>query len=93
MIGVEIKRVYSAVEETDGTRVLVDRLWPRGISSEKAQLTAWIKDAAPSHELRRWFDHDPAKWEEFKARYFAELREATEAVESLVDLSKGGRAP
>ncbi len=90
MIRVELKRVYSPVDVADGARVLVDRLWPRGISKQKAQLTAWMKDAAPSHELRSWFDHDPAKWEEFKRRYFAELREATEAVETLLNLAARG---
>ena len=76
VVRVETKRVYSQAEAADGARVLVDRLWPRGISRQTAQLTAWVKDVAPSHELRRWFDHDPARWEEFKRRYFAQLRDA-----------------
>jgi uncharacterized protein YeaO (DUF488 family) len=72
---VAIKRVYEAPAQDDGERVLVDRLWPRGVSKEKASLTRWLKDIAPSPALRAWFAHDPAKYEEFRRRYLAELAE------------------
>lgn len=70
---VQIKRIYEEPEESDGYRVLVDRLWPRGVSKEKARLDDWAKKLTPTHELRKWFDHDPEKWEEFKAAYRQEL--------------------
>lgn len=68
-----VKRMYDAAEENDGFRVLVDRLWPRGVKKEAARIDAWPKDVAPSTELRTWFNHDPAKWDEFQARYQHEL--------------------
>ncbi|NLX09146.1 MAG: DUF488 domain-containing protein [Chloroflexi bacterium] len=71
---VQTKRIYEEPGEADGFRVLVDRLWPRGVSKEKARLDLWLKDIAPSPELRQWFAHDPAKWDEFRSRYEAELR-------------------
>jgi uncharacterized protein YeaO (DUF488 family) len=67
------KRVYEPAETGDGTRFLVDRLWPRGIKKEKLEMKAWLKDVAPSPALRKWFSHDPAKWQEFQRRYRAEL--------------------
>lgn len=70
----KLKRVYEPPSPDDGERFLVDRLWPRGMSHERAHLTGWMKDLAPSTELRRWFGHDPARWEEFQRRYKAELR-------------------
>jgi uncharacterized protein YeaO (DUF488 family) len=70
---VEMKRVYEAPEPSDGTRVLVERLWPRGLSKERAQVDLWLKDIAPSPELRTWYGHDPAKYAEFRRRYEAEL--------------------
>lgn len=70
---VNIKRVYDPPAPDDGERYLVDRLWPRGLSKEMVHLTAWLKDLAPSHELRRWFDHNPERWEEFQERYAGEL--------------------
>jgi len=70
---VAIKRAYEQPEASDGNRILVDRLWPRGLSKEKAQLTLWMKEIAPSDELRRWFGHDPEKFAEFRRRYEAEL--------------------
>ena len=70
-----IKRAYQPAGEHDGYRVLVDRLWPRGVSKEKAHLDAWMKEIAPSTDLRRWFDHDPARWDEFQHRYRVELGE------------------
>jgi len=70
---VQIKRVYDKPLKEDGFRVLVDRLWPRGLSREKAKVDLWVKEIAPSDALRNWFAHDPAKWDEFRARYFSEL--------------------
>ena len=69
-----IKRVYEEPGEDDGKRILVDRLWPRGMSKEKARVDLWLKEVAPSNELRKWFAHDPSKWPEFKRRYIAELK-------------------
>jgi uncharacterized protein YeaO (DUF488 family) len=80
---IRTKRIYEEPSEDDGTRVLVDRLWPRGFSKEKASLDRWEKDLAPSNELRRWFGHDPAKWEEFLRRYRAELVGKEEALARL----------
>jgi uncharacterized protein YeaO (DUF488 family) len=71
---IQLKRVYEAPSKSDGTRILVDRLWPRGLTKEKARVDLWLKEVAPSNELREWFAHDPAKWPEFKARYKAELK-------------------
>ena len=87
---IRIKRVYDPPEDTDGTRVLVDRLWPRGLRKEDAALTLWLKEIAPSPELRKWFGHDPARWAEFGRRYRAELARNDEAVARLSDLSKHG---
>lgn len=70
---IRTKRVYDPPETADGERILVDRLWPRGISKEKAAFSLWMKDVAPTSELRQWFDHRPERWTEFKARYRAEL--------------------
>lgn len=70
---VRIRRAYDAAEPSDGFRVLVDRLWPRGISKERAALDAWMKDVAPTPELRRWWDHDPVRFDQFASRYRAEL--------------------
>jgi uncharacterized protein YeaO (DUF488 family) len=69
----KIKRAYEKAERQDGLRVLVDRLWPRGMKRDEAQIDLWLKDAAPSAPLRKWFNHEPDKWEEFKKRYFEEL--------------------
>ena len=79
----KLKRVYEPPEENDGIRILVDRLWPRGLSKEKAQVDLWLKEIAPSTELRKWFAHDPEKWSEFKKRYTSELKENKEAVSVL----------
>jgi uncharacterized protein YeaO (DUF488 family) len=80
---VRLKRVYAEPAEADGTRILVDRLWPRGLSKEKARVDLWLKDVAPSTELRKWFAHDPAKWTEFKTRYRTELKHKQEQIELL----------
>jgi uncharacterized protein YeaO (DUF488 family) len=69
----KIKRVYDPVSPEDGKRILIDRLWPRGIKKEKAHIDEWLKEIAPSNELRKWYSHDPAKWAEFKKRYKKEL--------------------
>lgn len=73
---ITLKRVYEPAEKEDGARYLVERLWPRGISKEKLALTGWLKELAPSDALRRWFNHDPLKWEEFQLRYRQELAQA-----------------
>lgn len=83
----QIKRVYESASDEDGYRVLVDRLWPRGVSKEEAKLDEWAKDLAPSNELRTWFGHDPAKYGEFKKRYEKELHE-NEALDSTVQAWK-----
>ncbi len=85
-----IKRVYDTPDKADGTRVLVDRLWPRGLRKEKAAVTLWLKEIAPSTELREWFGHDPARWAEFGHRYRAELARNDAAVAQLVNVSKLG---
>ncbi len=82
---VRIKRVYAAPSADDGERILVDRLWPRGLTKAKADVALWLKDLAPSTELRKWFNHDPDKWDDFKARYLAELSENHEAAQKLSD--------
>lgn len=71
---ITLKRIYEPYDNKDGYRVLVDRLWPRGISKERAHLDLWLKDIAPSTELRKWFNHDPKKWSEFQKRYRAEIK-------------------
>ena len=82
-----IKRVYDAPSADDGERILVDRLWPRGISKEKARIDYWLKEIAPSTELRKWFNHEHEKWEEFKQKYFEELNSNPEAVKEILELS------
>ncbi len=83
MATVKTKRVYDEPLPDDGVRVLVDRVWPRGLSKEKVQADKWLKEAAPSTELRKWFGHDPEKWDEFRERYSAELDDKPELVEEL----------
>jgi uncharacterized protein YeaO (DUF488 family) len=87
---IKIKRVYEQPDSEDGIRILVDRLWPRGLTKEKASINLWLKDIAPSKELRQWFDHDPAKWEEFKQRYLAELKQNDEQTRLLKQEMKKG---
>jgi len=85
-----IKRVYDAPGPEDGKRILVDRLWPRGLTKEKAKIDYWAKDIAPSNELRTWYGHDPAKWDEFRKRYFAELRKNAAGIDALTEaMGKG----
>lgn len=81
---IRLKRAYDEVEKEDGTRILIDRLWPRGISREKLQLDDWFKEIAPSDELRRWFDHDPEKFREFSRRYRRELDDHPETIQELL---------
>ncbi len=87
---IKLKRVYELPDTKDGERVLVDRLWPRGLTKEKARVDLWLKEIAPSTELRRWFGHDPAKWTEFKRRYRAELKRNKEQVARLKDEMEKG---
>lgn len=86
-----IKRVYDAPSPDDGFRVLVDRLWPRGLSKEKAAVDLWLKDVAPSTELRTWFNHDPEKWDEFVTRYHAELKDNPAVAELRRAIKEHGR--
>ena len=83
MGSIEIKRVYDAPAAADGFRVLVDRVWPRGMTKQAAGVDLWLKEIAPSNELRKWYKHDPKKWEEFRRRYLAELNRNSEAVSQL----------
>jgi uncharacterized protein YeaO (DUF488 family) len=80
---IQVKRVYEEPSDSDGVRILVDRLWPRGLSKERAAIDQWLKDLAPSTTLRKWFAHDPAKWKEFQTRYAAELAEKGELLKEL----------
>jgi uncharacterized protein YeaO (DUF488 family) len=85
---INIKRVYEPSAKQDGKRILVDRLWPRGLTKEKAAIDLWLKDIAPTTELRKWFAHEPAKWQEFQKRYRSELKENKEAVSMLKEEAK-----
>jgi uncharacterized protein YeaO (DUF488 family) len=87
---IQIKRVYDPPEAGDGIRFLVDRLWPRGVKKEDLPLDGWLKDVAPSNDLRRWFGHDPAKWDEFQRRYFAELEDKPEAWQPILEAAQEG---
>ena len=80
---INMKRAYLPPEEDDGFRILVDRLWPRGLSKENAKLDLWMKNIAPSNELRKWFAHDPERWKEFKNRYLNELKDKKELINQL----------
>ncbi|MBJ6750144.1 DUF488 domain-containing protein [Geomonas anaerohicana] len=86
---IRLKRIYDEAAAQDGVRVLVDRLWPRGISKDKAHLDRWEKELAPSDELRHWFGHDPEKWQEFRARYRKELEGQGTLIEELAALAAG----
>ena len=87
---VRIKRAYEPPAPDDGARILIDRLWPRGVKKEALALTEWAKPLAPSTELRQWFNHDPALWDEFRRRYAAELREQPEAFDALREHARHG---
>src|SRR6185295_4124337 len=86
---IKLKRVYENPSPDDGLRILVDRLWPRCLTKQRAAVDLWVKDVAPSTELRKWFGHDPAKWKEFQIRYRKELQEKKEALQGLKQNSKG----
>ncbi len=86
-----VKRVYELTEASDGTRVLVDRIWPRGLTKEHASVDVWLKEIAPSTSLRTWFGHDSRRWREFHKRYFDELRANRTAVEHLTNLVSAGK--
>ncbi len=83
-MSIRLKRAYETPEPGDGFRILVDRLWPRGVSRDSARIDLWLKDIAPSTSLRKWFGHDPLKWQEFKTRYFAELDNNPQSVDQLL---------
>jgi uncharacterized protein YeaO (DUF488 family) len=85
MSNIKVKRVYDAPAKKDGMRILVDRLWPRGLTKQEADVDLWIKEVAPSTELRKWYNHDPEKWTEFKRRYFTYLRKSKNALKELLD--------
>ena len=87
---IQLKRAYDDPSPDDGVRVLVDRLWPRGVSKEDAALDRWMKEVAPTTELRKWFDHDPEKWDAFRDRYAAELENHTEELAYLRETSRAG---
>lgn len=88
-IDINLKRIYDEPSKSDGLRILVDRLWPRGVSKDAAQIDIWAKDMAPSDDLRKWFGHDRSKWEPFKARYFSELDSKGQIVRDLVSEIRG----
>lgn len=89
-MAISLRRIYEPVGERDGYRVLVDRLWPRGISKTNAAIDLWLKEAAPSTPLRHWFNHELEKWAEFKTRYFAELDKSQQVLQPLLDVAKVG---
>ena len=90
-MSIQLKRVYAPPAEEDGCRVLVDHLWPRGIKKADAALDTWVKEVAPSEGLRKWFHHEPEKWEEFKRRYFLELNSNPEPLIELEKKARNGR--
>lgn len=87
---IKTKRVYESAEPDDGTRFLVERLWPRAMKKESLRMDAWLKDVAPSDGLRRWFDHDPSKWSEFRKRYFEELESRPDAMQPILEAVRSG---
>ena len=88
---IQTKRVYNPVEKDDGTRLLVDRVWPRGMTKERVKADLWLKDVAPGTDLRKWFNHDRSRWEKFKSRYFSELDEKPQMIKQILELAKNGR--
>ncbi len=89
-MGIRVKRVYEPPSRGDGRRILVDRLWPRGLSKGDAKIDDWPKDIAPSTALRKWFGHDQARWSEFKRRYFAELKSKPDTLRAVLDYVRAG---
>jgi uncharacterized protein YeaO (DUF488 family) len=90
VVNLRLKRVYELPVPDDGVRILIDRLWPRGLSKEKAAVDDWLKDVAPSAELRKWFGHDPNRWPEFRRRYVAELRQSGAMLDQICGLARRG---
>lgn len=90
-MNIKIKRVYEQPDKEDGERILVDRLWPRGLTKEKAGVDLWLKEVAPSTELRKWFDHDPEKWKSFRGRYETEIRHKDDLIRVLKQKATEGR--
>lgn len=88
---IRVKRVYEPASKDDGVRVLVDRLWPRGLSKSSLKLDVWLKEIAPSNELRKWYGHDPAKRAEFERRYFRELDQHQDLIDALLKKAAAGR--
>lgn len=90
---ITIKRAYDPPSRADGTRVLVDRLWPRGISKQQLQVNKWMRELGPSNDLRKFFGHDPARWDDFRKRYLRELKrsETTGLLEELIEVARNGR--
>ncbi len=87
-MAIKLKRIYEEPAVSDGIRILVERLWPRGLSKEKAKIDLWLKEVAPSTELRKWFNHDPEKWGEFKKRYYGELQDNEPVIKDVLDQHK-----
>ena len=85
---IKSKRTYDAIDDDDGYRILVDRLWPRGISKEKAHIDLWMKDIAPSTDIRKWYNHDTNKWDEFKVMYLKELNNNKHLIQQIRDIEK-----
>lgn len=88
MANIVLKRIYDKPEKSDGFRILVDRLWPRGVKKENAEIDLWLKDIAPSDTLRKWFNHEPEKWPEFQKRYKQELKEKKDLLDLIKDKAK-----
>ena len=88
----QLKRVYEPLADIDGIRILVDRLWPRGLSKAEAKIDFWAREVAPSTELRRWYQHEPEKWPEFQRKYISELQNHPEAVQELIAKIRDGNA-
>ena len=91
MPAIKVKRIYEAANPADGFRILVDRVWPRGLTKEAARIDLWLRDVAPSTPLRKWFGHDPALWDEFRKRYFVELDQNPGPVEQILSKAKKKR--
>jgi uncharacterized protein YeaO (DUF488 family) len=89
-MSLHLKRAYDTPSSDDGFRILVDRLWPRGLTKEKAAIDLWLREIAPSHELRKWFHHEPDKWPEFRERYIAELSGKPELIAEIADRAQAG---
>lgn len=89
-MSIEVRRIYDSLGHDGSYRVLVDRLWPRGVKKADARIAQWLKEVAPSHELRKWFGHDPERWEEFRRRYRAELADKRDLLKQLRELAKEG---